>query len=114
MHNNFIIYGLLIVAIIAETFGTASLNASKQFTRFWPSVFSVLGYAVSFYTLSHVLKYIPVGIAYAIWCGLGIVLVAIIGVTYFKEHLDFAACLGLGLIILGVVIINVFSGSARH
>lgn len=114
MHSNFIMYGLLFIAIIAETFGTASLNASRQFTRLWPSIFSVPGSALSFYTLSHVLKYIPVGIAYAIWCGLGIILVALIGVVYFKQHLDLAACIGLGLIILGVVVINVFSDSARH
>ena len=114
MQGNILAYGLLLVAIIAETFATSSLNASKQFTRFWPSAFSVLGYVVSFYTLSHALKYIPVGIAYAIWCGLGIILVAITGVAYFKQHLDLAACLGIGLILLGAGVINVFSSSARH
>ncbi len=76
----------------------------------------MLGYVVSFYTTLHAPEiYIPVGIAYAIWCGLGIILVAITGVAYFKQqHLDLAACLGIGLILLGVVGDQCFSSSARH
>ena len=90
-------YGLLIVAILAETFATSSLNASQQFTTF-----------------SHVVKVMPVGIGYAIWCALGIVLISVVGVVYFKQQLDLPAYIGLGLIIAGVVVINVFSASVKH
>lgn len=107
-------YGLLVIAIIAETFATSSLNASKQFTKLLPTICAVVGYVVSFYAFSHVLKTMPVGIAYAIWCALGIILISIIGVVYFKQTLDIPACIGLGLIIAGVVVINVFSSSVRH
>ena len=86
----------------------------KQFTKFWPSVVTVAGYAAAFYCLSLVLKHIPVGIAYAIWSGVGIVLIAVIGFTVFKQHLDWPAVLGLALIIAGVVVINVFSDSVSH
>ena len=72
------------------------------------------GYAAAFYCLSLVLKHIPVGIAYAIWSGVGIVLIAVIGFTVFKQHLDWPAVLGLALIIAGVVVINVFSDSVSH
>lgn len=75
---------------------------------------TVVGYAAAFYCLSLVLKHIPVGIAYAIWSGVGIVLIAVIGSTVFKQHLDRPAVLGLALIIAGVVVINVFSDSVSH
>lgn len=107
-------YGILLIAIIAETFATSSLNASKQFTKLLPTLCAVAGYVVSFYAFSHVLKTMPVGIAYAIWCALGIVLISIIGAVYFKQSLDMPACVGLGLIIAGVVVINVFSSSVKH
>ena len=107
-------YGLLLLAILAETFATSSLNASKQFTRLVPTLCCIAGYVVSFYTFSHVLKSMPVGIAYAIWCALGIVLISAVGVVYFKQHLDIPAYIGLGLIIAGVVVINVFSGAVKH
>ena len=99
-------YGLLFIAILAETFATSSLNASQQFTRLVPTLCSITGYVVSFYTFSHVVKVMPVGIGYAIWCALGVV--------YFKQHLDVPACIGLGLIIAGVIVINVFSAAVRH
>jgi len=79
-----------------------------------PSIFTLLGYAAAFYCLSIVLKSIPVGIAYAIWSGVGIVLIALIGFFVFKQHLDLAAIIGLALIIAGVVVINVFSNSVSH
>ena len=85
-----------------------------EFTKFWPSVVTVAGYAAAFYCLSLVLKHIPVGIAYAIWSGVGIVLIAVIGFVVFKQHLDWPAVLGLALIIAGVVVINVFSDSVSH
>ena len=107
-------YGLLFIAILAETFATSSLNASQQFTRPVPTLCSIFGYVVSFYTFSLVLKSMPVGIGYAIWCALGIVLISAVGVFYFKQHLDLPAYIGLGLIIAGVVVINVCSGSVRH
>ena len=87
---------------------------SEQFTKLVPSVLTVLGYAAAFYCLSVVLKSIPVGIAYAIWSGVGIILIALIGFFVFKQHLDLAAIIWLVLIIAGVVVINVFSNSVSH
>ncbi|CUJ30856.1 DMT family transporter [Cognatishimia activa] len=107
-------YLFLIVAIAAETVGTSALQASQQFSKFWPSVLVVIAYGLSFYLLGHTLKYIPVGIAYAIWSGLGIVLITVIGYVVFSQSLDLAAVLGLGLIISGVLVIHLFSSSASH
>lgn len=107
-------YIYLVIAVAAETIGTTALQASSQFTKLWPSVLVVVAYAVAFYFLGVVLKYIPVGIAYAIWSGVGIVLISLIGLVVFGQTLDLAAVLGLGMIIGGIVIIHVFSGSATH
>ncbi len=107
-------YLTLFFAIVSETIATTALQASEQFSKFWPSVVVVVGYAISFYLLSVTLKYMPVGIVYAIWAGLGIVLIGIIGVVVFEQKLDFAALLGMALIIAGVVIIHLFSKSATH
>ena len=107
-------YVYLIVAVAAETIGTTALQASNQFTRLGPTVIVVLAYGVAFYFLGVALKYMPVGIAYALWSGLGIVLIALIGLTVFGQTLDVAAVLGLGMIIGGIVVIQVFSGSATH
>ena len=107
-------YLALFFAIVSETIATTALQASEQFSKFWPSVVVVVGYAISFYLLSVTLKYMPVGIVYAIWAGLGIVLIGIIGVVVFEQKLDFAALLGMALIIAGVVIIHLFSKSATH
>lgn len=107
-------YFYLFVAIVAEVLGTSALKASQQFTRFWPSVLVVVGYAVAFYMLTLVLRTLPVGIAYAFWAGLGIVLVALIGVVVFGERLDLPAMLGLAMIIGGVVVIQVFSDVSAH
>jgi small multidrug resistance pump len=107
-------YIYLVVAVAAETIGTTALQASSQFTKFWPSVLVVVAYAVAFYFLGAALKYIPVGIAYAIWSGVGIVLIALIGFVVFGQRLDAAALIGLGLIIAGIVVVQVFSGSATH
>lgn len=109
--KNFLI---LFVAIVFETIATSYLNKSEQFTRLVPSITSIVCYCISFYSLSVVLKSMPVGIAYAIWSGVGIVLIALIGFFAFKQHLDLPAILGLTLIIAGVVIINVFSKSVSH
>lgn len=102
-------YLLLALAVIAEVVATSSLKASVGFTRLWPSVLVVVGYGFSFYALSLVLKVLPVGVTYAIWAGLGIVLVTLIGILAFGERPDMAAYVGMGLIIAGVGIIQVFS-----
>ena len=107
-------YLILLLAIIFETIATSYLKQSEQFTKFLPSILTILGYAAAFYCLSIVLKSILVGIAYAIWSGVGIILIALIGFFVFKQHLDLPAIIGLGLIIAGVVVINVFSHSISH
>jgi small multidrug resistance pump len=105
---------LLSLAIIAEVFGTSFLKASDGFTKFWPSVAVVFGYVVAFYFLSLSLKVIPVGIAYAIWAGLGVVLIALIGWLVFSQKLDTAAIIGISMILGGVIVLNVFSNSVTH
>ncbi|WP_286145208.1 SMR family transporter [Thalassobius sp. I31.1] len=107
-------YVYLICAVIAETIGTASMQASQQFTKPLPSLVVVISYAVSFYLLSLTLKFMPVGVVYALWSGLGIVLIALIGLAVFGQKLDLPAVIGLGLIIAGVLVINLFSHSATH
>ncbi|MEM7471110.1 MAG: SMR family transporter [Pseudomonadota bacterium] len=104
----------LIAAVIAETIGTTALQASQQFTRFWPSVTVVVAYVISFYLLALTLKYMPVGVMYALWSGFGIILIAVIGYFYFGQKLDAPAVLGLALIIAGIVLINVFSKTSLH
>ncbi len=107
-------YVYLVIAIAAETVGTTALQASAQFTRLWPSILVVAAYGVSFYFMALALRVMPVGIVYAIWSGLGIVLIAGIGFVVFGQRLDVPAVLGLALIIAGIVVIHLFSGSAMH
>jgi small multidrug resistance pump len=107
-------YVYLAIAIIAEVIATGALKASEEFTRLVPSTLVVVGYAVAFYFLSLVLKTIPVGVAYAVWSGLGIVLISIVGVVLFDQKLDLPAIIGMLLIITGVVVMNVFSKSVSH
>ncbi|SPJ28956.1 DMT family transporter [Falsiruegeria mediterranea] len=107
-------YFFLLIAVIAETIGTTALQASQQFTRLWPSVIVVIGYGFAFYFMSITLRHMPVGIVYAMWSGLGIVLIALIGYLVFGQHLDWPAVLGLGMIISGILIIHLFSNSASH
>ena len=107
-------YIYLIVAIAAETIGTTALQASAQFTRLWPTVMVVVSYAIAFYFLGLALKFIPVGVAYAIWSGLGIVLIAGLGFVLFGQKLDLAAVAGLGLIIAGILVIHLFSSTSTH
>ncbi|MDV7141735.1 SMR family transporter [Tropicimonas sp. TH_r6] len=104
----------LIGAIIAEVIGTSALQASQQFTRPLPSLLVVLGYGAAFYLLAMALKVIPVGVAYAIWSGLGVVLISLLGLVVFGQKLDLPAIVGIGLILAGVVTIQLFSGSAHH
>jgi small multidrug resistance pump len=109
--NNYI---YLAIAIISEVIATSALKASDGFEKSIPSAIVLVGYGISFYCLSVVLKKMPVGIAYAIWSGLGIVLIAIIGWLYYGQKLDLPALLGMSLIITGVVVINAFSKSIVH
>src|SRR5690554_6801125 len=101
----------LAVAILSEVIATSALKASEGFTRLAPSATVILGYLVSFYFLSLTLKVIPVGVAYAIWSGIGVVLVALAGWWVYGQKLDLAAILGLALILTGVVVINLFSAT---
>ena len=107
-------YLFLFFAIVAETVGTSALQASQQFSRLAPSLLVVVAYGISFYLLAMALKTIPVGVAYAIWSGLGIVLIALIGFAVFGQKLDFAAVLGLALIIAGVGVMHLFSNTISH
>ncbi|HFZ1699747.1 TPA: SMR family transporter [Klebsiella aerogenes] len=105
---------ILIVAIAAETFATTMVRASEGFTRLLPSLGVVAGYAVSFYGLSQVVKVMKLGIAYAIWAGLGIFLVSIFSWFLFGQKLDLPAIAGMGLILSGVVVIQLFSSTVTH
>lgn len=107
-------YLYLGIAIIAEVIGTSALKSSEGFTNFWPSVAVILGSAAAFFFLSLVLKTIPVGVAYAIWSGLGIVLISIVGAVLFKQTLDLAAIIGMLLIVTGVIVMNLFSSTTGH
>ncbi len=107
-------WALLIIAIVAEVIGTSALRASDGFSRLWPSVLVIAGYAVAFYFLSLTLKTIPMGVSYAIWSGVGIVLISLVGWLVFDQTLDAPALAGMGLIVTGVLVINIFSTSAGH
>ncbi|MGM0536550.1 MAG: DMT family transporter [Pseudomonadota bacterium] len=104
----------LALAIVAEVVATSALKASEGFTRLWPSVTVVIGYGLAFYLLALVLRTMPVGIAYAFWAGLGIVLVTLVGILVYGEKPDLPALLGLAMIVGGVVVIQVFSSIASH
>ena len=100
----------LILAIIFEVIGTTSLKASSGFTVLKPSILTVISYALCFYFLSLTLKYFSsIGYIYAVWSGLGIVLIALAGIFYYKEQIDVAGIIGLSLIILGAIVLNIFS-----
>ena len=102
------------IAIFGEIVGTTALKASDGFSRLVPSLVVVAGYAVAFYFLALVLKTIPVGVAYAIWSGVGVAAITVIGVVLFGQKLDLAAVAGIGLIVAGVVVLNTLSGSIGH
>jgi small multidrug resistance pump len=104
----------LLIAIVAEVIGTSGLKESDNFTKLWPSLLTIAAYGVAFFFLSLTLRTIPVGIAYAIWSGVGIVLIALVGWLRFGQHLDAPAILGMSLIVAGVVILNVFSKAVSH
>ena len=104
----------LSIAIVSEVIATSCLKASEGFTRFWPSLVVVVGYLLAFYLLSLTLKTIPVGVAYAIWSGVGILLIALSGWLFLDQSLDMPALIGLSLIVTGVAVINVFSRTVVH
>lgn len=102
-------YLYLFIAILSEVVATSSLKASQQFTKPLPSILVVVGYALAFYFLSITVKVMPVGITYAIWSGVGIVLVTIAGIYLYKQVPDIPAIIGMALIAIGVLVINIFS-----
>jgi len=107
-------YALLAVAIVAEVVATSALRASEGFSRLVPAVIVVIGYGISFYLLSLTLKSLPVGIVYAVWSGAGIVLITLVAALLFKQIPDLPAVLGMGLIVSGVIVLNVFSKVSTH
>lgn len=104
----------LTIAILSEVVATSALKASAGFSRLYPSVLVVVGYGLAFYFLSLTLRTIPVGIAYAVWSGVGVVLVCLVGWVVYGQKLDGAAALGIALIVAGVLVMNVFSKAAAH
>ncbi|MDF2495384.1 SMR family transporter [Sphingomonas sp.] len=107
-------YLYLAGAIVAEVIGTSCMKASDGFSRLIPSIFTVVAYAVGFYCLAQTLKTIPTGIAYAIWSGVGMVLIAVIAWLFQGQRLDGPAIVGMTLIIAGVIVMNVFSTAGAH
>ena len=102
------------IAIVSETIATTALKAAEGFTRPWPSLVVVIGYAVAFYFLSLTLRTIPVGVSYAIWSGLGIVLISLFGWLVYKQALDLPAIIGIVLIICGILVMNLFSDALNR
>lgn len=107
-------YLFLGLAIVLEVLGSSFLKASNGFSKLVPSIITIIAFMACFFFLSQALKSIPLGIAYAIWAGLGIVLTALVSVFIFKQTLDFPAILGIIIIIIGVIVMNVFSKSTGH
>ncbi len=107
-------YLFLALAIVVEVIGTTALKATDNFTRLWPSLLTIVCYAASFYLLTFSLKVLPTGIAYAIWSGLGIVLISVAALVVYGQKLDVPAMLGMAMIVGGVVVIQLFSKTAGH
>lgn len=107
-------YLFLMAAILAEVVATTALARSESFTRLWPSLVAIFGYAVAFWLLSYPLRVMPTGVVYAIWSGMGIVLISGVAWVWYRQTLDFAALLGLVFILVGVLIVNLFSKSIPH
>ncbi|WP_029062023.1 SMR family transporter [Labrenzia sp. DG1229] len=107
-------YLFLGAAILAEVIATSALARTENFTRLVPSIITIAGYGLSFWLLSYPIRVLPTGVVYAIWSGAGIVLITMVAWLAFDQKLDLPAIVGLGLIIAGVVIINVFSKSVAH
>jgi small multidrug resistance pump len=107
-------YLFLAIAIIAEVAATSALKASDEFTEIIPTMIVIVGYGAAFYFMALVLRVLPIGITYAIWSGLGIVLVTVVGFLFYKQALNIPTIIGIGLIISGVVVINIFSTAINH
>lgn len=107
-------YLYLAIAIIAEVVATSALKASAEFSKLYPSLLVITGYCIAFYFMTLVLRTIPIGITYAVWSGVGIVLVATVGALLYKQIPDIPAIIGMGLIISGVVVIHIFSKTVGH
>ena len=107
-------YLFLAMAIIAEVAATSALKASDEFTQIIPTMIVIVGYAAAFYFMTLVLRVLPIGITYAIWSGLGIVLLTVVGFLFYKQALNIPTIIGIGLIISGVVVINIFSTAINH
>ncbi len=107
-------YVALVAAVICEVIATAALKETNGFTRLVPSLVTVAGYALAFYLLAIPLKTMPVGVVYAIWSGAGIILITMIGWVWFRQMLDLPAFAGIGMILAGVLVINIFSRSVGH
>ncbi|MES2539622.1 MAG: SMR family transporter [Pseudomonadota bacterium] len=107
-------YLILLAAILAEVVATTALARSESFTRLGPSLVAIFGYAVAFWLLSYPLRVMPTGVVYAIWSGMGIVLISGVAWIWYRQTLDFAAILGLAFILVGVLIVNLFSKSIPH
>ena len=107
-------YVWLMTAILSEVFGTSMLNASQGFRRPWPIAGVVVGYGLAFYCMSQCMRMLPMGVIYAIWSGVGIVLIALSGRIFFGQKLDWAAMAGIGLILAGVVVIQLFSSTTHN
>ncbi|HZZ06085.1 MAG TPA: multidrug efflux SMR transporter [Paraburkholderia sp.] len=107
-------YALLAIAIVAEVIATSAMRASEGFSRLLPATVVVIGYGIAFYCLSLTLKTIPVGIVYAVWSGAGIVLITLVAVVMYRQVPDLPAIIGLGLIIAGVAVLNMFSKMQAH
>ena len=108
------VYLLLALAIACEVAATSALKMSNGFTRLVPSLVVLAGYGISFFALSQVVKTLPLGYAYALWCGFGIVLIVAVGHFYYRQTTDLPGLLGIGLIMAGVLVINLFSKMATH
>lgn len=106
-------YVLLLIAVILETFGSTCLQASQQFTRLWPSLGVLAGFGGAFWFFTQVLKTLPLGITYALWSGIGIVLITLSGWLIFQQRLDLPALFGIALIIAGIAVINLFSATGH-
>lgn len=107
-------YLYLALAIVTEVIATSLMPLTQGFTRLWPSLAVAVGYGVAFYCLSLTLKILPIGVIYAIWSGAGIALIAIVGAVFFKQSLDTPALIGIGLIVAGVLVLNLFSKTLPH
>ena len=102
----------LTLAIFSEVMATASLKSTEGFTKLWPSVLVLVGYSAAFYFLSMTLDSIPIGIAYAIWSGVGVAAITLVSIFFFDQKIDTAGFIGIGLIVAGVIVLRIFSESA--